>query len=841
MKKQRKKRSSPNAPAQGARTNLDLPSLAQHELAAGRYREAISAYKDLLKRGDSLDARQGLAAAYAGRAGQLAEKGMLKEALVIWENRRQLGEAAPPSAAHAMLLLRLGQAPAAAALYRQARRGEDSTTLAAIGQALAAHFLAGEDEVAKALAADDPIVVQGAAAREALAAYCRGDDQALAASLAAIPFRSPYRDWVAILKALQRLPGQPQEAGGLLARVGEDSAFAPLRRAVELALAPEPELLGRLAGAGEAAARFALTLRGWGPERQALCLEAARLGPAPSPQALLRLLQRYRDRLGEPWARARALRLLVGDLPRSLSWLPESGAKRASRAEQHLVTAWQAEQRQDPAGIDLAWRDYARHLVEAGTPAPGSDAALRLALVQRRLDTKADVLRRAAAAGVSDFLDQSAAELLEASLVHDPDDVDTHLRLIAYYRDFKVLKEARRVLDPALARWPKDIRVLTAALDVALSADSFKKAAGLARRILELDPINTGARERLVNAHVRHARKQIRGSRADLARKELAQAGEWAVNEPMREQVELTSAFATLAEAEAAGLAALRGLAERLGGGLAGAFALAVEAAAVGRAPAPLLKELGLARPRVAGREDLLALLARLRAQLDRGERLSREVAGLLNKPLRAAADLKLSVQETESVCETLRRCDLNGPRHDFAKAALKRWPGSPRFELHAFEARHDKRYWDVSETEIGRLERAMERARAEGDMRTAHRIVEIVNEIAAPFFGPARGFGPPAGLPDSPAEVIANLIESLGLDGFFDMIGLPPKLRRQIKEAEQEVGRKGLIQMLTASLGDFVDDLPDFPPLPFGPSAGKGKKGRRKDQDDFLDQLDLF
>lgn len=825
----------------------DLQSAARVELEAGRFREAITLYKDLLKREGSAQAREGLAAAYAGRAGQLAEKGMLKEALVIWENRRQLG-AVPPSADHAALLLRLGQVAAAAALYRQAKGGEDTETLAGIAQALAARFLAGDDELAELLGPDDPLVTHGTAARDALAAYCSGDDQRLAASLAAMPFRSPYRDWVQILKALQRLPDRPQEAAQLLTRVGDASAFAPLRRAAELVLVPEPELVERLAGAGEAATRFALTLRGWGPERQALWSEAARLGPAPKPQALLRLLHRHRERLGEDWARGRALRLLIADFPRSSGWLAESGARPLSAAEQALVAAWRAEQRKALEGVEAAWRDYASHLTRVGLPAPGTDEALRLALVQRRPERLLDVLGRAAASGVSEHPDKVAAEWLEASLVHDPDDSETYLRLIAYYRAFKAYKDARRLIANAQARWPKDIRILTAGLDTALATDSFKKAAGFARRILELDPINAGARERLVNAHINHARKQIRAARLDLAGRELTQAGEWAAGEVMRERVDLTASFVTLAEDSAAGLAALRGHAERLGGGLTGAFVLAVEAAAVGRAPAPLLKSLELARARARGREDLLDLLARLRAHLDRGDRLPREVTNFLEGPLKAASELPLSVQEAEAACETLRRCKLDQARQAFAKAALKRWPGSPRFELHGFEARHRGRYWDATAAELDRLERAIERARAEGDMRTAHRIAEMVDEIAGPFLGP---FGDPDALPDMPTDagdVIAKLIEVIGLDAFFEMIHLPPEARRGLKEVEREFGRDGLIDMLRASLGGSPFGLPDLPPLPFGPPVrkprtGKGKEGERRaqDDDDHLDQLDLF
>ena len=180
--------------------------------------------------------------------------------------------------------------------------------------------------IAEGLAPDDPILVHGTAARAALAAYCAGDTEALAASLAGIPFRSPYRDWAQILKALQRLPEQPEAAATLLARVADESAFVNLRRAAELALVPEADLATRLAGAGEATRRFALTLRGWGEERQALWQEAVRVGS--SPQGLLRLMHRHRARLGEDWVRQGALRLLVAG-PSAQPVLAPGGGRQA--------------------------------------------------------------------------------------------------------------------------------------------------------------------------------------------------------------------------------------------------------------------------------------------------------------------------------------------------------------------------------------------------------------------------------------------------------------------------------------------------------------------------------
>ena len=73
----------------GQAGNLDSAELASAALAAARYRDAIELFKDLLKRERRPAWLDGLAAAYAGRAEQLAAKDMVKEALALWRTRAE--------------------------------------------------------------------------------------------------------------------------------------------------------------------------------------------------------------------------------------------------------------------------------------------------------------------------------------------------------------------------------------------------------------------------------------------------------------------------------------------------------------------------------------------------------------------------------------------------------------------------------------------------------------------------------------------------------------------------------------------------------------------------------
>lgn len=840
---------------------------AQRHAAAGRWREAIAAYKGLLKSEDNPDSRFGLAAAYAGRARELTAKGMLKEALTIWDNRAPLVPEQSPDPDYIALLLRLGRIGQAIDLCVHWAGQLEPATLAALRSHLAAHHLAGAPEIAAGLPADDPILTQGEAAAQAIDAYCRGDDEALGTALAAIPFRSPYRDLAQCLKALQRLPTAPAEATGMLARIGDDSGFAPLRRACELVLGPAETLTERLAATGAVARRFALTLAGWSEERQALWAEAHQ-NPDTGPRGLLRLLNRRRRALGEDWVRHQALRLLLPGFPKSATLITEGGGLRLSEKERLLISAWQSEDRSDPFAALDAWDLYVEHLIGGEPPAPGSDDALRIALCLRRVDSLFDVLGQLSPSSDIDGLDEDVADRVEQSLHYDPDNRGCYERLIRFHLKGGDLKSARPLLEQGLKRFPADVGLLTAALDTALAGDAFKKAARYAREILALDPINTAARERLVKAHLAHARKQVRARRPDLARKELDQAAEWDQMGALRERRALLTGLLTLSVDKGQGVAALTELVKAMGGGLSAALALLVEAVACGRPPATILKQAGLGKLKALDHTDLTGFLTRLRGHLEGGETLAAELQRLFDKPLADAAGWPLTQAEYELACDTLRRAGTNQARLAFAEAALKRWPRTPVFVLHQFESRFEDQRRYPTPADLDRLEAAADQARTAGDERTSLRILEAMRPYALPPFmsGAPGGFWddeddeeddefgfPPLGGPLDVDPIIAMkaIIEIMGVDKFLGMVGLSAKERAEFKKIERELGRSGLIEALMELMRET---MPDFEreglpgPGPRGPRrpGGSGKTGRRKtpkskDPGDGPGQLDLF
>ena len=281
MSAKRKKRQRKKPSGSHKLSATELAALAHKALETGHFRDAINHFKALLKIENMAAWQQGLAAAYQGRARELQAKGMLQEALAIWQNRAEFCPDATPDPDHIVVLLRTGKITEALQRFRSIESSLPPQSTTRLRATLAALHLAGTEGLDQWLTDDDAVITHGAAARDALSAWCRGNDDEAAALLAGIPFRSPYRDWVQILKALMKAATDPAVATAQLQRIADDSPFAVVARAVTLALLPASAFLTRFEQADDNTWRAAAALRGWSDTRLKLWFELQRAGKNP--------------------------------------------------------------------------------------------------------------------------------------------------------------------------------------------------------------------------------------------------------------------------------------------------------------------------------------------------------------------------------------------------------------------------------------------------------------------------------------------------------------------------------------------------------------------------------
>jgi tetratricopeptide (TPR) repeat protein len=793
-------------------------------LAAGRFREAVADFKGLLQQERRPAWVESLAAAYAGRARGLADKGMFREALVIWRNRAETCKLPLADLAYFELLFQTGQIEPALKLIREERAFiEQQGLLPGLRELCAVQVLAGDEEILDAFPADDPLKGDTPAALAALQAWCRGEDAVMEQQLKSIPFRSPFRDFRQILKALSLLERDVTGAMRLLDRVDSGSPFSVLCAAVRSSRLSEVEFMQRYRTMGTAERCLGAAFRGWSPRQIHLVQELNQLGESPDADTLLRFLLRHREDLGEAYVRETGMRFPV-PLQVKTGYTkvfgPQSPFDRARiealRLEEEgapthpIFNAWRE------ACLALGYPDLDPHLDTAST--------LTLALVLRRM--------------VEHWLateppNKNVLAALKGSLHYDPDDLPTYLLLIRLYREQHQLKEARQLLDEALSRYPEDTRVLTEAVETALAGDAFKKAARFARRTLELDPINPRVREVLVNSHMAHARKQIRQGKIPLARGELDQALDWARTEPDKGRVDLVRGIMELGEHNIQAARALFSCGfERTGGGLVGRLFLLLETGRMDRDLAYIIKQAQLPKPaRKTSREQALALVHALNEVRDEDKALLIQAVEFMEGSLKSAARLEYTLPESELICETWLRLEQDDLRSRYARAALKRWPGTPVFVFHWIDAGH-RPFDPMSPKDCQALETAFKRAREDGDMRSAHRIGDLLDG-SMPFVAPGNAAFNPFGTAGLPGAGEAADMEAL-LDFLMNNEGPP-----DVEAMKRELGPEGMLGLLAAMLrGESVpDDLDELLPGASRPKPRKRTRNKARKQDQF----DLF
>ena len=814
-----------NRPKPGSVSPSATPQAAEAALAASRYKEAIEHFKALLKRERSPVWLEGLAAAYAGRADQLAAKGMLKEALALWRTRADSCGVPLLDGPYVTWLLQSGDVGQALTLLR------GDTLAPEVQRQLAPAVLIAPDSSLAGVSAEHPLLRHRAPARAALAAVARGDEAALAEALQAIPFRSPYRDLRSLLKALVLLRTDRAQAAEALARVGDAGGFERLAAALRVAVLPADEWLDGMSRLDEAGRTLVLELQGCPEPQRPLVMALAQSkekketkdaketkGKGLEPLALYDLLVRHRASLPEGLASALCLRVLPHAPRRVDGFAAHFGS--LPRGEVERIRALGAELDQD---FDWALEHWLACVRQWRTD-PATKR--RAALVLRRL------------AGDRRFHEDDDSsdeqEWLKESLELDPGDREAELRLLRVLREQGDLKQARTRLDAARERFPDDAAVLLEAVRTALASGAFKKAIGLAKQVLAIDPINPQVRSVIGQAHLSHARKQLGSRNQKAARRELEEARAWLRGSAELATLGLLRGLA--AEVPAEGDVLLRQALAESGGALAGAYHLALESARVRAPAAAILQRAGARLDATPDIPQLTALAQALNAARADDRDVQRALAHLQPMLKRAATGVRGSESELMLVCEALLRQKQNELTQRFATTALKRWPGRPAFVYFELAGRYLGEPWRMPPREQQRLAQAFDQAQAQDDRRSASRIAELLREAAGFGLGGFGGVGhfddfeivdeedEDEGLAYDPRVIDELLRAAGGESAFLDF------LRRQLGKTEfdrlrREIGGStahfaaALVEMLAAADGPMPGSMPGRKP---GPVPGR-------------------
>lgn len=757
-------------------------------LRLGRFKDATDFYKQLLREDPKPEWTERLGDAYAGRAHALAEKGMFKEAAMVLENTLAPGKVIREPLLYIACLVRQNQAPKARRVALDAMARLPAAEAARLAESAAVLSLAAPAPApAESTPDGDSWAEQSRAAEAALLGWLQGlPDEEVDRLLGRIPLRSAFGPMRLILKSLTAT-ADSAKTQALLAMIQPGSVFSGVRDAVATALADDAGLLQRWNSLRPAQQQFVAEFRGVPRERMELLSQIA-AAEKQGPAALFTLLTRRGLPVPEHELRAACLSLLPAVPDRIGQYTQRFGT--VSGMELTRIRALAAEAKnewEDAAGY---WEAYANLVQRDGTP----ESRLKQGVVLRHLAELARLHPEAADMFGGQDADPVARHL-ERSINVDPEHLPATLSLLELYRAADSLKDWHRAAEAAAVRFPANTNVLLHAVDSAVAREAYKKAAGFARKVLSVDPINAPVRQRMIELQLAHARKQARSGRADLAAKSLEEAAEWDRSDAPSPSLRVARALVAAAakpNEDTSGL--IHAAVQDVGGGTLGWFRFAVEASLMGwneKQLRPFAQDLKLAQNSKPERDVVLALVGLLgQKQVRTSPRSIRPAMEYIHPYLYDSAVIDWAQPEFLSIADLLAELHSFHLVQRFAMQAGARDRESLYARFYLIVAHCGGKRDSLSPMAEGELFDILEEAGARQDFALATRVQKLL-------FGKSggkimrrlveSGGEPPGELDeDAMAELVAAITE--------EMPSLPV---REIRQMVGELGREKAIEVL--------------------------------------------
>lgn len=693
-------------------------------LQQNNFKNAIACFKQLVKLdGDEWQGQ--LITAYLGRARELADKAMFKEATIIWNNANYLQSEPLPSAEVIVWMFNAKQYDQALTLFFENERQiskQSPSHWEIIGELIAVKLLIESSAIRSSIPEGSAWLKQHDAANTALEAYANGELEIAEQALRKIPLRSAFKSFRLILKSLILWPQDRVKAERLLAKIPANSPFAELADVARHCTLDPATLAQKLSSLNPRQQKLLVTLRGIDNS----CLELfVQLHATDKKTTMLPLLLQHADLFPATELRACCQSLLLENNSFTAQFDHQFGP--LSTWEQAQISALTAERNEHP---DKAYGHW-KQCIDALQQEPhNTDNRLKLALIHRHVADndlhKSGVISR-----------DMATYHLKKSLEFDPDDKQTWIRVIQLYKqDTRNLKLYYQWVDKGIKQFPNDGTMLTTAMDAAFEKRAFVKASRLGMRILELDPINKRVRHKLINAHISHAWKQYGQAKTNLAVKEMAKARALEQGETGEYWGRVHEGFLALRMARIEnGLALLKEALEIAESGIV--FLLRVVLEGEQREiPARYLKPFRDQLSRYNREKPIQNQVVEIVNLIDyyeennekedaRPDLLFTLLSGYFNK----AARLKYSLESLRSVCRILDDFEQFQLLKLFAQVGEKFYPDQPALTYYLIYGQSKGEIAKVSSKNTQKLEEALERAQQAGDFETSDWIAEFLDD----------------------------------------------------------------------------------------------------------------
>lgn len=635
-----------------------LEQQALAETQAGHFKEAIALYKKLLQQGDNDAWYRQLAHCYLQRAKSFAARGMIQEALALWENYTQYAQPPYRDYDHYMLWTILsGNRNKIETALRQLSAQQLDKDYPKLSAVLGLLILARHPQWHECLPQDSALHAHLVIAQEALKAE---DIQSVREAMQALPYRSALRDLRALVNACHKVSHSLAEAPPSLDKIPPQSPYAAVAALIRLCTLSGAQLAEEMSKLSSHQRRLIGAILGLDKQRQKLVDTLSMQQGKLSDKVKFNLAIQFQSLFGAELAQRFCI-VLLNDYPAGLKEYKKNfGA--LDEFENHRLKALRLERQHRYQEAEFHWRQCIQQLTHHD-----GDNAVKIALILRHLAKHQEN-------------PEQTTQLLSESLDYDPDDKDSLLQILRFYgQSNETAGPYKQWLQQAEAKFPQDVELLTLVVESAIRNQTYKKAVQYARKILQIDPLNSFAKKTVLSGHLNHARKQLKSKKYQLAAKEIQQAEALRAGKHRNPQAQLLRALLTFAsEDKAQGLKRLQEtLATMHSDPLNMHFQAAIEALLCGLPVATLLRALPPATDYLLSKTELSHLLQQLSEYgLESGrQELLCKALDKIKAPLKKSlAHLAKEDALLLSLCETLYQLEhFELMRHCVKSVAISR------------------------------------------------------------------------------------------------------------------------------------------------------------------------
>jgi len=496
--------------------SLEQKALA--ELKAEHYKEAIELYKQLWETSDDKKWQQQLSYCYLQRATSFAERGMYREALLLWDNYTQFAES-PEEALDLYICWQIqgedGHKIQTALKQLSAQQIDQQFPELAV--LLGCLILTEKPEFKRYLPQDSIFIAHLKIAQVALQAYLDNDQQQLNEVLKQIPYRSAFRDFKTLLNAAQNYPQSIEQA---LTKISVRSPYYQALSLLHCSTFEGAKLVQQLGKYSYSQAREIAEIKGFNNQQQQLIDSLVEHRDDISDQVKFNVLIQYQSLwptgVAEDICKAMLIHYPEGhkDFKKHFNGL--------SGFEENRLKALACENKSNNIEAEAYWRQCVEALQYENT-----DNNLKMALILRHMAALQDDI-------------ELCNQLMIESLDYDADDLASYQHILHYFKQSDLDRaEYLQWLQLGLEHFPQNIELLTLAVQQEIENRQYKKVSEYALQIISLDPLNRFAKDILFSSYLDHARKLIQDKDYQSVEQYINQAQDLKLGQKNRAQVQL--------------------------------------------------------------------------------------------------------------------------------------------------------------------------------------------------------------------------------------------------------------------------------------------------------------